>query len=73
MQLIEPNWYPLVYYSNQKISIAERNYSTTEQEALSMIYNINKFRHYLLGKKFIFHVDHKETGTMDGAITRIRL
>ena len=23
-----------------------------------MIYNINKFRHYLLGKKFTFHVDH---------------
>ena len=23
-----------------------------------MVYNINKFRHYLLGKKFTFHVDH---------------
>ena len=23
-----------------------------------MIYSINKFRHYLLGKKFTFHVDH---------------
>ena len=23
-----------------------------------MIYNINKFRHYLLGKNFTFHVDH---------------
>ena len=23
-----------------------------------MIYNINKFRHYLLRKKFTFHVDH---------------
>ena len=23
-----------------------------------MIYNINKFRHYLLGRKFTFHVDH---------------
>ena len=29
-----------------------------EREALIMIYSINKFRHYLLGKKFIFHVDH---------------
>ena len=47
-----------MYYSSQKLSIAERNYSTTEREALSMIYNINKFRHYVLGKKFIFHVDH---------------
>ena len=23
-----------------------------------MIYSMNKFRHYLLGNKFIFHVDH---------------
>ena len=23
-----------------------------------MIYSINKFRHYLLGRKFTFHVDH---------------
>ena len=23
-----------------------------------MVYSVNKFRHYLLGKKFTFHVDH---------------
>jgi hypothetical protein len=23
-----------------------------------MIYSVTKFRHYLLGKKFTFHVDH---------------
>ena len=28
------------------------------REALGMVYSINKFRHYLLGKKFTFHVDH---------------
>ena len=47
-----------VYYSNWKLSTGERNYSTTEREALGMIYSINKFHHYLLGKKFTFHVDH---------------
>ena len=25
---------------------------------VSSIYSVNKFRHYLLGKKFTFHVDH---------------
>ena len=50
--------YWLVYYVSRKLSTTERNYSTTEREALGMIYNINKFCHYLLGHKFIFHVDH---------------
>ena len=53
-----PDWYRPVYYSNRKLSTAEMNYSTTEREALGMIYSINKFRDYLLGKKFTFHVDH---------------
>ena len=47
-----------VYYASWKLSTAERNYSTTEREALRIVYSINKFRHYLLGKKFTFHVDH---------------
>ena len=58
MQLTAPNLYRPVYYSSQKLSTADRNYSTTEREALGMIYSINKFKHYLLGKKFTFHVDH---------------
>ena len=36
----------------------KESYSTTECEALGMIYSITKFRHYLLGRKFTFHVDH---------------
>ena len=58
MQLTAPNWYRPVYYSSRKLSTVERNYSTMEREALRMIYSINKFRHYLLGKKFTFHVNH---------------
>ena len=58
LQLSEPNWYRLVYYARQKLSTTERNYSTTEKEALGMIFNVNKFRHYLLVQKFTFHVNH---------------
>ena len=43
MQLSEPNWFRLVYYSSQKLSTVERNYSTTERKALGMMYSINKF------------------------------
>ena len=58
MQHTAPKWYWPVYYSSRKLSTVERNYSTMERVALGMIYNINKFWHYLLGKKFTFHVDH---------------
>ena len=58
MQLIEPKWYRPVYYASRKLSKTERNYSTTEREALGMVYSVTKYRHYLLGRKFSFHVDH---------------
>ena len=40
------------------MSAAERNYTTTEREALAVVYSCKKFRHYLLGYKVIFHTDH---------------
>ena len=58
MQRTPPNWFRPVYYTSRRLSQAEKNYSTTEKEALGMIYSISKFRHYLLGRKFTFHVDH---------------
>jgi hypothetical protein len=40
------------------MSPAERNYTTTEREALAVVYSCKKFRHYLLGYKVILHTDH---------------
>ena len=58
MQCTPPNWHQPVYYASRDLSAAEKNYSTTEREALGMVYSINKFQHYLLGRKFTFHVDN---------------
>lgn len=49
----------LVYFASRLLSKAEKHYSTTEREALGMVYSIQKFRHYLLATPFTFYVDHQ--------------
>jgi len=36
------------------LSIIEWNYMITKQEVLAMVYDFHKFKHYLLGTKFVF-------------------
>jgi hypothetical protein len=47
-----------IYFTSRQLSVAEKNYSVTEQEGFEMVYLVQKYRHYLLGYKFTFHVDH---------------
>ena len=47
-----------IYFSSRQLSGAEKNYSVTEHEGLGMVYFVQKYRHYLLGYKFTFHIDH---------------
>ena len=47
-----------ISYASCLLNSAERNYTTTEREALAMVYAINKFRHYLMSNLFVFFVDH---------------
>ena len=49
---------PIVYIS-RKLNKVERNYSTTEREALGMVFVLQKYRHYLLANPFIFYTDHQ--------------
>ena len=48
-----------IAYAGRSLLPAERNYSTIERECLSMVWAINKFKYYLIGKEFILEVDHK--------------
>ncbi len=47
-----------IVYASKLLNIAKQNYSTTDIEALAMVFSLHKFKHYLLGNKFVFYVDH---------------
>ena len=47
-----------VYYANRQMSPVEKKYTTTEREALAVVYACKKFRHYLLEYRIVFHTDH---------------
>jgi hypothetical protein len=46
----------LVVYAFRLLNSVERNYSTIKCEALAIVFALHKFKHYLLGNKFVFYV-----------------
>ncbi|CAF3314989.1 unnamed protein product [Rotaria sp. Silwood2] len=48
----------ILYYLSRKLSPSERKYSTTEKEALAMVWCIDRLRPYLLGVDFKVETDH---------------
>ena len=53
----EGRLHPVAYHS-RKLSPAERNYPTREQELLAIIDSLRAWRHYLLGIPFKIQTDH---------------
>jgi hypothetical protein len=44
-------------YAFKLLNRAKQNYNTTRREALAIVFSLHKFKHYLLGNKFVFYVD----------------
>jgi hypothetical protein len=48
----------LEVYASKLFNKAKQNYSIIERKDLVMVSTVHKFKHYLLGNKFVFYVDH---------------
>ena len=48
-----------ISYASRQLNSAKKNYTTIEREGLGMVYDVKKFRHYLLANKFVFFTDHQ--------------
>ncbi len=48
-----------IHDTSRKLSSAESGYSAFEREALSVIFALKKFHHYLTSNKFKLYIDHQ--------------
>ncbi|KRH93398.1 pol polyprotein [Pseudoloma neurophilia] len=49
----------MIYTFSKKFDKSQQNYSVTDKELLAVIKGVEKFRPYLIGRKFTLHTDHK--------------
>ena len=57
-QKAEGEWVPIAFASRY-LNIQEKKYSTNELELLAVVWSVDRFKHYLLGKEFVIATDHK--------------
>lgn len=48
-----------IHYASRQLTLAEMNYTVSEQEDLGVVFALKKFRHYLLGIKATVVMDHQ--------------
>ncbi len=50
-------WHPCEFYS-KRLSQAERKYSATDREFVAIRLSLERWRHFLIGIKFVILTDH---------------
>ena len=48
----------VIYYASRTLNEAQLNYTTTENEFLTVVFPLEKFRQYLLGSRTTIFTDH---------------
>ena len=48
----------VIAYGSKTLNEAQRNYCTTKRELYSIVYFVQYFKYYLLGRRFIIRTDH---------------
>lgn len=59
LQEHEKGVWKTVCYASKSLSDVERRYSQTEKEALALVWSVERFQVYLLGREFELVTDHK--------------
>ena len=49
----------VIAFASRSLIQAEKNYTTTEKELLSIVFAVGKFRTYILGNRTVIRTDHK--------------
>ena len=56
-----------ICYAGRKLNSSEVNYAVMEKECLGLIFAVQKFRFYLIGKPFIVECDHKPLSFLESS------
>jgi transposase InsO family protein/DNA-binding MarR family transcriptional regulator len=59
LQQIQGERERVIAYASRSLNKAERNYCITEKELLAVVFFIQYFRQYLLGRRFLVRSDHQ--------------
>ena len=54
----------VIQYLSHKLTDVQSRWSASERECYAIVYALNKFRHYLLGTRFILYTDHKPLSSL---------
>lgn len=60
----------VIYYASKSLTDCEKRFSSTEREALAIVWAVERFRMYLLGIEFELETDHQPLVTIFGRHSR---